>query len=614
METRANAKVEVRTGEGGQKTLVGYASTFDHPYPVDMVTEIIDRKAFTRTLQEKPDVYALVGHDPARVLGRTKNGTLALTVDERGLRCEIVPVDTQEARDVVALVESGTLDAMSFGFKVKDQKFEYRDGGVFRRIMDCELHEVSVVAFPANADAKLSMRDRAEVRSLLRRVGYRGTAEVRAIKFDLPNLGAEVTDIKLDINGNKTLYVKFYAGKRTKVQTNGNLPETHKMDIDSIDPRMVEQELSAYFDEIGYETPLKGARHQQMRLPNLLSDIATASVWNDDLSNRADRFSGNFFGSVLEVDFDIHDRTYLKDLRRIVKQYGAQVTITRKGIGSAYAEGFVTWSNKGGGYPDDTEIEQVKAKIIAAIEQVGGTVLPRNRRYLLSDIATASVWNDDLSNRAGRIGGDGVQLKVYFRISNKTNLKDLRRIVKQYGAQVTITSQDEGTLKPNPRGKSLDAYGFVTWETKNGNYPADAEVEQVKDNIVAAIERVGGTWTEWYKRHQQMRLPNLLSDIETRAGESTTHQTLYIKLTWNKQGGKPVPHEAWVEDEGGDTVAQLLDGYDDWQEVVETYPFMSKQNALQNDASSWAGVLALLDIANKGDVVVTPSGKRATVR
>jgi len=169
METRANAKVEIRTNQAGQKTLVGYASTFDHPYPVDMVTEIIDRKAFTRTLQEKPDVYALVGHDPARVIGRTKNGTLSLTVDERGLRCEIVPVDTQEARDVVALVESGTLDAMSFGFKVKDQRFEYRDGGVHRRIMDCELHEVSVVAFPANPDAKLSMRDRAEVRSLLRK-------------------------------------------------------------------------------------------------------------------------------------------------------------------------------------------------------------------------------------------------------------------------------------------------------------------------------------------------------------------------------------------------------------------------------------------------------------
>lgn len=144
--------------EGENQTIVGYASTFDQPYPVDMVTEIIDRSAFTRTLSEKPDVYALIGHDPSRILGRTKNGTLSLSIDERGLKCVITPVMTRDAEDTLKLIASGCIDAMSFGFKVVKQAFGYAEGKTTRRITDLELHEVSCVAFPANENATLSLR------------------------------------------------------------------------------------------------------------------------------------------------------------------------------------------------------------------------------------------------------------------------------------------------------------------------------------------------------------------------------------------------------------------------------------------------------------------------
>ena len=146
--------------EGENQTIVGYASTFDQPYPVDMVTEIIDRSAFTRTLSEKPDVYALIGHDPSRILGRTKNGTLSLSIDERGLKCVITPVMTRDAEDTLKLIASGCIDAMSFGFKVVKQAFGYAEGKTTRRITDLELHEVSCVAFPANENATLSLRAR----------------------------------------------------------------------------------------------------------------------------------------------------------------------------------------------------------------------------------------------------------------------------------------------------------------------------------------------------------------------------------------------------------------------------------------------------------------------
>lgn len=154
------AALTIEQRESAPPVLVGYAATFNQPYPVESVMETIDRAAFDRTLREMPDVFALIGHDQSRVIARTKNGTLGLQPDQRGLRVTISPVDTQESRDAFALVSSGTIDAMSFGFRVKDQKFDRRDGAVHRLITDVDLFEVSLVAFPANPEARLSQRAR----------------------------------------------------------------------------------------------------------------------------------------------------------------------------------------------------------------------------------------------------------------------------------------------------------------------------------------------------------------------------------------------------------------------------------------------------------------------
>ena len=71
-----------------------------------------------------------------------------------------MPIDTQEGRDAVTLVSTGTLDAMSFGFIVKDDTIELRDGKLHRQITDLDLHEVSIVAFPANPAARISTRSK----------------------------------------------------------------------------------------------------------------------------------------------------------------------------------------------------------------------------------------------------------------------------------------------------------------------------------------------------------------------------------------------------------------------------------------------------------------------
>lgn len=154
----ARGAVEVAPVAGveteGRETLVGYASTFGQPYDMGDFWEEVAPGAFSSSLSEA-DVVALVNHDSAMPLARTSRGTLRLAEDERGLRVEIDPVPTTYAKDLMIAVREGVVDAMSFGFQVKKDKFEQRDGKVVRVLEDVELFEVSCVTFPANPNSDL---------------------------------------------------------------------------------------------------------------------------------------------------------------------------------------------------------------------------------------------------------------------------------------------------------------------------------------------------------------------------------------------------------------------------------------------------------------------------
>lgn len=50
--------------------------------------------------------------------------------------------------------------------------------------------------------------------------------------------------LKMDINGNKTLHA-FFRGKKRTVQTNGNLPTTHRNGIGPWTERELEEYLRA---------------------------------------------------------------------------------------------------------------------------------------------------------------------------------------------------------------------------------------------------------------------------------------------------------------------------------------------------------------------------------
>lgn len=158
---RAEGDVE---GEGNR--LVGYAALFDvesqqlYDPKLGEFVEVIDPKAFDRTLKESPDVRALYNHDTNLVLGRTKSGTLTLTVDDVGLYFEVELPDTQAARDLRESVRRGDIDGCSFGFFVEADEVEEReDGPPLRRLLDVTLFEITTgCAFPAYEDTSVSLR------------------------------------------------------------------------------------------------------------------------------------------------------------------------------------------------------------------------------------------------------------------------------------------------------------------------------------------------------------------------------------------------------------------------------------------------------------------------
>lgn len=161
-------KMEVR-GADQSTTLEGYAAVFDS-LSADLggFREIIAPGAFKRSLKEGADVRALVDHDPGKIIGRNKAGTLTLREDDHGLKVRIKPPDTTAGRDIVESMRRGDVDQMSFAFTVVSDEWRTLEGEEVRTITDADLHDVSVVTYPAYADTAVAVRSMGRARSAVK--------------------------------------------------------------------------------------------------------------------------------------------------------------------------------------------------------------------------------------------------------------------------------------------------------------------------------------------------------------------------------------------------------------------------------------------------------------
>ena len=123
--------------------------------------ESIDARAFDDT--DMSDVIMQYDHE-GKVYARNKNGTLALEVDDHGLKIRADLSGTEAGRQLYDEIKGGYTDKMSFGFVVNGEERTYFDEegkhGVRRVITSIKkLYDVSAVSIPANDATEISARN-----------------------------------------------------------------------------------------------------------------------------------------------------------------------------------------------------------------------------------------------------------------------------------------------------------------------------------------------------------------------------------------------------------------------------------------------------------------------
>lgn len=131
----------------------GYAVLFDSPQVYQWgdttYTEQISRNALDNADMRRT-VLRYNHDDSVMALARVKNGSLQLTIDDKGLFVHADLLDTQTNRDLYKSIQNGLIDEMSFAFTVapKGDTWTYADDykSITREINSIEtLYDVSVV-------------------------------------------------------------------------------------------------------------------------------------------------------------------------------------------------------------------------------------------------------------------------------------------------------------------------------------------------------------------------------------------------------------------------------------------------------------------------------------
>lgn len=142
----------------------GYASTFDE-YELlrdgDVTLyERIEKEAFDDA--DMTDVIFLRDHE-GRVLARTRNDSLALEVDDHGLKVRANLGLTGASREMLEDIRAGLYSQMSFAFTVAEDRLDWLDDHNAVRIVTRfkKLFDVSAVAFPANPYTDIGLDARA---------------------------------------------------------------------------------------------------------------------------------------------------------------------------------------------------------------------------------------------------------------------------------------------------------------------------------------------------------------------------------------------------------------------------------------------------------------------
>lgn len=168
-----NIEMREEETDNGKMVIEGYAAVFDSETLIGSETrgfyESIDKRAFDGANMK--DVPLKYNHsDAVPILARTRNKSLELTVDDKGLFIRAELLDTTDSIDMYKRIKAGLIDKMSFAFTVKDEDF--RDGSTpHRKILRFDrIFDVSVVDTPAYDDTSIYARSLEHAEACLRQV------------------------------------------------------------------------------------------------------------------------------------------------------------------------------------------------------------------------------------------------------------------------------------------------------------------------------------------------------------------------------------------------------------------------------------------------------------
>jgi HK97 family phage prohead protease len=148
--------IEIRAVDNEEEKMLieGYAIMYDQPathqYGRRKFTEIIKPGALDKT--DMRDVPLRYNHnDNVMIMARTRNKSLKLIREEKGLKIQADLLDTQSNRDLYKAIQEGLIDKMSFAFTVADggDTWAFGEEETKREVTDiAKLWDVSVVDTP----------------------------------------------------------------------------------------------------------------------------------------------------------------------------------------------------------------------------------------------------------------------------------------------------------------------------------------------------------------------------------------------------------------------------------------------------------------------------------
>ena len=371
--------VELRTSEvraAGDDSLVieGYASNFDVKYDLGYFKESVARGAFDSVMED--DVRFLVNHTGAP-LARTTNGTLELSVDEKGLKYRAALADTQDGRDLYKLIKRGDISQSSFAFTIDEDTWsEDRSTRTITKVG--RLLDVSGVTYPASPTASVYARNMAMAKAEAEELKPEQVPEVReepeTIKTEVRKLAPNnFNKMTLnDLKGTRSAHYEEFVAVGQKADSEGRtLTEAEQERCDKLDGLIIDLDSKIKHKE----------REQQM-----VARMAQSGSAGTSEKREVERVNGSFSlsraveavanGRQLEGAEAEWATEAMREMRSQGLQSAGQIAIPSIALRAGSADNFQAGSGDGSGFVPTVvpaAIEALRAPTV--IEGLGTTVI-----------------------------------------------------------------------------------------------------------------------------------------------------------------------------------------------------------------------------------------------